>query len=132
VRRIQRASAATPTEASPAFVLMSRIVIGIMMLLVAVIPWSERYSNLDSFPHGHDAELGILAIFALFGLILLLLRTAEQQLRNLLAVRYLVFLIIPVAVSLPPHGQEGQTLADFRDPPFPNSFLETYNLPLQI
>ena len=63
-------SVAVPDQPSRAFILTSRLVVGIITLLLLVIPWSERYSNLDSFPHDHDTELGILAIFAAFGLIL--------------------------------------------------------------
>lgn len=126
------ASAAILEEPSPAFILMSRILIGMIALLLAILPWSERYSNLDSFPHGHDAELGFLAILAVFGLILLLLRAAEKQLSDVFVVRYLLFLIIPWASSLHLQGHQGLTRADSHDPPLPGLSLEMYNLPLQI
>jgi len=125
-------SVAVPDKPSRAFILTSRLVVGIITLLLLVIPWSERYSNLDSFPHDHDTELGILAIFAAFGLILLLLRAVERQLSNLLAVRYFLSLIIPWALSLKSHRHDGLTLTECHDPPPPASPFDRYSLPLQI
>ncbi|HKO11884.1 MAG TPA: hypothetical protein VJV22_07950 [Acidobacteriaceae bacterium] len=115
--------AAILDEPTPAFILMSRILLGMIALLLIIIPWSERYSALDSFPHGHDTELSLLTFFAIFGLILLFVRAAKKQLRKLLAVRYLLLSIIPLAVSLTPNCPR---------PPLPGSSLEMYNLPLQI
>jgi len=43
--------------------------------LLAVIPWSERYSMLDNFPHGQDTEFGLLAFLVFLGLMLLLARS---------------------------------------------------------
>lgn len=125
-------SVADPDQPSRAFVLTSRILVGSITLLLLILPWSERYSNLDSFPHDHDTELGILAIFAAFGLILLLLRAVERQLRNLLAVRYLLFLIIPWALSLMARSDQGLTLTECHDPPPRSSPFDRYSLPLQI
>ena len=54
----RRRIAGGSNEALPAFVLMSRVVLALMGLLLVVMPWSERYSMLDNFPHGQDTEVG--------------------------------------------------------------------------
>ena len=120
-------------EPSPAFILMGRILIGVMTLLLVIIPWSECYSTLDSFPHGQDTEFGILAFFAILGFILLFVRATRDQLRNLLAAfRDLLLSIIPLAMSLLPDYRHGRALTNLPPPPPPDSPLEIYNLPLQI
>lgn len=132
VNRTQMVSAAMADDPSPAFILLSRILIGLIALLLLIIPWSERCNTLDSFPHSHDTELSLLAVFAFFGLVLLFVRAAKRRLRNLLAVRYMLFLLIPLAVSLTSHRCHGLALSEPGPPALSASSLELYNLPLQI
>lgn len=124
--------AATLDDAPRTFILMSRILIGMMMLLLVVLPWSECYSALDSFPRSHDTELSFLTLFAIFGLILLLVRAAKRQLRNLLAAGYWLLSIISLVLSLMPRCHRGSAFADLHGPPLPASSLEMHSLPLQI
>lgn len=132
VSRTQIARTANLDESSPTFILISRILIGMMALLLVIIPWSERYSTLDSFPRGGDTELGLLTIFAVFGLILLFLRAAKKQIRNLLRARYFLFSVLPLVLSLLADCHHRLGLADRHRTPLPGSSLDAYNLPLQI
>ena len=129
VERRHTNGSAIPDEASPAFVLMSRIVVVLITLLLAVIPWSERYSLLDSFPHGQDTELNLLAFFVILGLILLILRSARRQIRTFFAFRHLLLTMIRPELSPVLDFRHGLVLTDADRPPHPG-FL--YNLPLLI
>ena len=129
VKRRQTNGSAIPDEASPAFVLMSRILVVLITLLLAVIPWSERYSLLDSFPHGQDTELNLLAFFVILGLILLILRSARKQIRAFLAFKHLLLTMIRPEPSPVLDFRHQLVLTDADRPPHPG-FL--YNLPLQI
>lgn len=119
-----------PDEAP--FILISRILVVLITLLLAVIPWSERYSILDSFPHSQDTEFNLLACFVILGLILLIARSGRKRLRTLLAFRHVLLSIVRPAVSLVPRSGHGLLLTNADDPPLPRSSLDLYNLPLQI
>jgi peptidoglycan/LPS O-acetylase OafA/YrhL len=118
--------------ASPGFIRLSRILIVLITLLLAIIPVSERYSSLDSFPHGQDTELNLLAFFMILGLILLFVRSSKKRLRSLLAFGYLLLSMIRLALSLIPDSRHGLVLTDAHHPPIPGSSLDVYNLPLRI
>ena len=111
---------------------MSRILIVLMTLLLAVIPWSERYSTLDNFPHGQDTELNLLAFFALLGLILLFVRARKKGLTVLFAIRDFLLSIVRFALSLVPDSLHAVISAIPHSPPLPSPSLGIYNLPLQI
>jgi hypothetical protein len=64
------ASSANVSQVCDAF---ARIIVWTMLLVVALLPFTERFCALDCFPRGgQDCELTILLIISLFGLILLL------------------------------------------------------------
>jgi len=115
-------------EASPAFIVMSRILIAMITLLLAIIPWSERYSMLDSFPNGQDTELNLLAFLVVLGLILLIARSGRKQLRSSFALTHLLLGILRPALSCFPERGYRLPLSDGDHPPHPG----IYNLPLQI
>lgn len=119
-------------EASPAFILMSRLLVGAIALLLLVIPWSERYSALDSFPHGHDVELSVLAFFVMLGLVLLFVRSGRNRVRSILTVKHWLLSVIPPAISLIPERRHVRPLTDPHHPPLAGSTLDRCNLPLQI
>lgn len=98
--------------------------------LLVVIPWSERYSLLDSFPHGQDTELNLLAFLVILGLILLILHASRKQLRTFFAFKHVLLTIIRPALSLIRDFHHGPVQQDAGRPPHPGSSL--YNLPLQI
>lgn len=128
--RTQRRGTAILNEASPAFVLISRVLIVLITLLLAVIPWSERYSLLDSFPHGQDTELNLLAFLVILGLILLILRASRKQLRTSFAFKRALLTITQPAPSPIRDSHHGVVITDADHPPHPGSSL--YNLPLLI
>jgi peptidoglycan/LPS O-acetylase OafA/YrhL len=132
VSRSQTQDAARLDAASPGFIRLSRILIVLITLLLAIIPVSERYSALDSFPHGQDTELNLLAFFMILGLILLFVRSSKKRLRSLLAFGYLLLSMIRLALSLIPDSRHGLVLTDAHHPPIPGSSLDVYNLPLRI
>lgn len=50
---------------------MTQLFLLLIGLLLAVIPFSERYFTLDNFPKGQDFETNMIALLAVFGLMLL-------------------------------------------------------------
>lgn len=132
VSRSQSNGAALLDEASPMFILMSRILVVLITLLLVIIPWSEHYSMLDSFPHGQDTEFNLLAAFLILGLILLFVRSSKKRIRRYLTFRPLLLSMIPPAKYLLSGFRHGLVLTDADHPPHPGSCLDMCNLPLQI
>lgn len=128
----ERANAVSRWDALPSFVLMSRIVLGLMSVLLVVMPWSEQYPGLDNFPHGQDAEMALLGFFMLLGLMLLFARSCRRGLGVLLTL-FLVFLNLAGSqvTRLAEHGQ-GSAQATPAGPPIPGGSPGAFNLPLQI
>ncbi len=119
-------------EVLPGFVLMSRILVLLMALLLAIIPWSERYSGLDNFPQGQDTELNLLAFFVLLGLILLFAHSLRKGLSALFLLRYFLSAIVQLAHSLVSDSRHDVALDVPHSPPLPSLCLSAFNLPLQI
>jgi len=100
----------------------------LVALLLAVIPWSERYSLLDNFPQGQDTEFSILAFLVFLGLMLLLARRRTSILGALIKWCELVSalarsgcaVVHAFAISLPleygPEHAPGPPLAAFSLP----------------
>lgn len=125
--RSRRNGAAILDEASPAFIVIGRIFVALITLLLAIIPWSERYHTLDSFPHGQDTELNLLASFVLVGFILLFVRSAQRRIRRFLTFRPLAHSMVRPAASA--RFGHGLVRLDDDGPPHPGGMC---NLPLQI
>lgn len=103
-----------------------------MTILLVVIPWSEQYSMLDSFPHGRDVETDLLAFFVILGLILLFARARKKGLNALLAPERLFLSVVQYALLMFPDLLHGEVLWIPHSPPPPGLSLGIYNLPLQI
>jgi len=103
-----------------------------MALLLAVIPWSERYSMMDNFPHGQDSELNLLAFFVLIGIILLLARSCQKALNALFDLLSWPSSLLRCAPFLPRLAGSASMLTPLHIPPLPSPFLSVANLPLQI
>lgn len=127
--RHQRNGAANLDDDSPAFILVSRILVALITLLLAIIPWSERYSNLDTFPHSQDTELNLLAFLLILGLVLLIVRSGKKRLQTFIRV---LLVWVRFAMSLMRESLRGWVLTDAHPPPIPASSLDRYNFPLQI
>ena len=113
-------------------VLAGRLILLFSTLLILVMPWTEYACNFDRFPYeGQDFELGILAIAAIFGLAIILLRHGQQEMSLMLALRsWLAFICRDTRSCL----VEGfcAPVATFHIPPLPSPALEKYNLPLLV
>ena len=121
---------ASPQQDPGHFLLFSRVFVWLVALLLAVIPWSERYSMLDNFPRGQDTEFSLLAFLLFLGLMLLLARSRTSILGALIkwceSVSVLArsgrTVLHAIALSLPlEYGPE---------PPGPP--LAAFDIPLQI
>jgi hypothetical protein len=132
VSRGLKLAGASTEGVSQTFGLVSRILVCLIGLLLAVIPWTERYCMLDNFPMGQDFELNLLAFLALLCLILLLAHSSKQGLRALFAVRCWLSSMIRSALRMTRHALRGHTVTLFHTPPLPSPSLGVYNLPLQI
>lgn len=119
-------------DASPAFLWMCRTLTLLIVLLLAVIPWSERYSGLDNFPHGEDTELNLLAFFLVLGLILLFARSCSKGLSAFLAVFYLFLFLLRFESSLFPDPIDAEALCIPHSPPIPGTPLHACSIPLLI
>jgi hypothetical protein len=111
---------------------MSKVLIGLITLLMAVIPWSEHYNILDSFPRTQDAELSLLAFFVILGMILLFVRASKKGLHKLLSFAQLLLSKVRLGQAAVPSGARRIPVTDADHPPHSGASLETYNLPLQI
>jgi hypothetical protein len=118
-------------EVSRAFIFMSRTLLLLIGVLLAVIPWTERCSTLDSFPLGEDFELSLLAFFVLLGLILLFARYCKQGLSALFAFRHCLSFVRSALCTIPIVLHPWNTAVS-HTPPIPSPSSGAYNLPLQI
>jgi hypothetical protein len=132
VSRTENEGAAILDKASPGFILMARLLIGLIALLLVVIPWSERYSLLDNFPHGQDTELNLLALVVVLGLILLIVRSSARRVRRVLAFRSVAMSMVRRVLGALPETRHARDRTEGTSPPLPASPGDTYNLPLQI
>lgn len=71
---------------APNLLRLSRLFVVSIGLLIAVIPLSERYCRLDNFPKGQDFETNLVALLAVFGLMLLFAHICRQAFAGLLSV----------------------------------------------
>lgn len=122
-------SGAALDDDSPAFIVVSRILVVLITVLLAIIPWSERYSNLDTFPHSQDTELNLLAFLLILGLVLLIVRSGKKRLRAFIRV---LLARVRTAMSPTRESRRGLVFWDAHPPPLTASSLDRYNLPLQI
>ncbi len=82
VRRGCSTSGAKIEGFSRALALASRVIIGLMALLLVVAPWTEHYGTFDNFPRGQDFELSLFAFLGFLCLVLLLGLLRKQWLKK--------------------------------------------------
>jgi hypothetical protein len=128
----RRSAGNRANEALPVFVLLSRIVLALMGMLLLIMPWSERYSQLDNFPRGQDTELGLLMLLMSVGVALLFAWSRNTAFRAWLAIAF-------VSLSMANFsGPPGLRLAHVRGVsgslarPAPGSPPGAFEVPLQI
>lgn len=121
----------TYSPASHTCVLLGRILIFLTAILVAVMPITEYLWTFDKFLRGgQDCEFGLLALAAIFCLILLLSHQRREVLSLLLSLRHALssfFKRVDPASTLTPH-----LIAAMRSCLLPDTSLLIVNLPLQI
>lgn len=66
--------------ASNVFLLLSRFLLFLLAVGFIAIPWSERYLALDVFPKSPDVESNLLALLAVFGLLLIVAHLCRREL----------------------------------------------------
>jgi hypothetical protein len=113
------------------FLLLSRVLLLLVGLLIAIIPWTERYCALDNFPQGQDLETNLLAFLALLGLMLLVAHLCRQSLATLFCVRNWISRLNFARSHAPPHDLASFATATHRAP-LPSPLSVARNLPLQI
>lgn len=112
------------------FLLLSRVLLLLVAILLAVIPWTERYCSLDNFPQGQDFETNLLAFLALAGLMLLLAHLYRIGLTNLFSIRCRVS-----RLKSDIHRYDdlaGFTIMAMHRAPLPSPLASVCSLPLQI
>jgi hypothetical protein len=111
------------------FLLCSRVLLLLVGILIAIIPWSERYCALDNFPQGQDFETNLLAFLAIAGLMLLLAHLCEQAVSALFSIRCRVSRLCS---EIRQHGLPGTVPLPSHRAPLPSPLTAACNLPLQI
>jgi len=118
------------TRVSRLFLLSSRLLLGLIAGLLAVIPWSECYCALDNFPNGQDFETNLLAFLALLGLILLLVQLCRNGLSALFSIRCSISRLRPGRAR--PYGCTFRPASLAHRIPLPDLLAVSRNLPLLI
>ena len=111
--------------------LLSRVLVWLVAAILLVIPWSERYSMLDNFPHGQDTEFSVLAFLIFIGLMLLLARSCTSFLSTLMTWCEALSAFVHSGWSLLRAFQLCLTLTTGPQHP-PDTSPGAFNLPLQI
>lgn len=114
------------------FLLLSRVLLLLVGILIAVIPWSERYCALDNFPNGQDVETNLLAFLTLVGLMLLLAHLCREGLAALFSLRHWISRLNLRRSPDHPYALGSFTPTPPHRAPLPSPFSAAFNLPLQI
>ena len=114
------------------FLLLSRLLLLLVGILIAIIPWSERYCALDNFPVGQDFETNLLAFLAFVGLMLLLAHLCRQGLVALFCIRHWISRLDLRRSPEHPYALGSYTVTRAHRPPLPSPPPAAFNLPLQI
>jgi hypothetical protein len=110
---------------------VSRVLLFLISVVLAIAPWTERYCALDNFPRGQDFELGLLAVLALLALVLLFAHTAAHGSGAAGEDRDWLYSVVPDD-PLPRNTRQPWTAGLVHRPSLPSCALRLYNLPLQI
>jgi hypothetical protein len=133
VKRASSTSRAKIEGFSQSLVVASRVLMSLIVALLFVAPWTERYGTFDNFPHGQDFELSLFAFLALACLVLLLAQLRKQRLEDPPAVRddWEWCLICGLSIAMP-DALPKRIAQVSHSPPGGSPPPGAYNLPLQI
>jgi hypothetical protein len=117
---------------SQAWVVLSRMLILLTVLLVLAMPWTEYFWHFDQFLRGgEDFELSLLAVATLFCLVAILLQHGKQSVAFILTLRRWLSFVFQRDDPAAPGSFCGLITASHATPR-PSSALGMYNLPIQI
>jgi len=117
---------------SQAWVVLSRVLILLTVLLVLAMPWTEYFWHFDQFLRGgEDFELSLLAVATLFCLVAILLQHGKQSVAFILSLRRWLSFVFQHDDPAAPGSFCGLITASHATPR-PSSALGMYNLPIQI
>ena len=117
---------------SQAWVVLSRVLILLTVVLVLAMPWTEYFWHFDQFLRGgEDFELSLLAVATICCLVAILLQHGKKSVAFTLALRrWLSFVFQHDDPAAP--GIFCGLIAASHAAPRTNSALGMYNLPIQI
>ena len=109
-----------------------RVLLLLMALLLAVMPWTEHLWHFDNFLHGgEDFEFGLLATIMVFCLVLVLLQRSKQGVVFWFALwRWLSVLFQHPDPASPKLSFKSVMASD--TVPLPDPISSVYDLPLRI
>jgi hypothetical protein len=134
-RLLQKTSISRGTRTagmSQAWVVLSRVLILLTVLLVLAMPWTEYFWHFDHFLRGsEDFELSLLAVATIFCLVVILIQHGKKSVVFILALRrWLSFIFQHDDPAVP--GRFCGLIAASDTAPLPSPALGMYNLPIQI
>ena len=107
------------------------VLILLMAVLLAVMPWTEHLWHFDNFLHGgQDMELGLLSLLTILCLVLVLLQDSKQRVKSMVVIRQWLSSVLDQTDPLAPGSFHGLNMALHAIPP--GSSLGTYNPPTQV
>ncbi|WP_263351231.1 hypothetical protein [Acidicapsa acidisoli] len=111
---------------------MGGVLIGLSVLLIAVMPWTEYYWQFDNFFHGgQDFEFGLLSTMMILCLVMLLMQLGKQDVTILLTLRRWLWIVFQHPDSKSPILLFRMVTASYAvSPPDPSSGM--CDLPLRI
>jgi hypothetical protein len=117
---------------SQAWVVLSRMLILLTVLLVLAMPWTEYFWHFDQFLHGgEDFELSLLAVATIFCLVVILLQHGKKSVAFILSLRRWPSFVFEHDDPAAP-GSFCGLIAASHAAPLPSPALGMYNLPIQI
>lgn len=129
--RLRHTSNAMRPPISQAYTLGGRLLVLFTVVLVAVMPWTEYFCQLDKFLRGgQDCELGLLCLLTTLSLVLVLLNQRRQNVVLLLTVRRWLSLVFEAPD--PRDSAPCSLIADSGSVALFTQSLCRYNLPLQV
>jgi len=114
------------------FLFLSRTLLFLVGVLLAIIPCTESYCALDNFPQGQDFETNLLAFLALVGLMLLVAHLCRQGIAALFSIRCWISRLIPTARPTCTNPMAGFAASCSHRARLPTRLSAACNLPLQI
>jgi hypothetical protein len=119
-------------EMPQTWVVLSRVLVLLTVLLILAMPWTEYFWHFDQFRRGgEDCELSLLAVATIFCLVVILLQHGKKSVAFILALRRRLSFVFQHDDPAAP-GSFCGLIAASHVAPRPSPALGMYNLPIQI